>query len=216
MKPRRVALRARVGPAIDLALLGLATGAFWTGYGQATVDLHVAFGWAMTTGVAAHLALHRASVTGLLAGWLRPMTAAQRWRAIFNSGFLATFAGPERPDQRSDLRARGGACSRRDGLDLCRAGGAASHPQRALDRRAGATADRPPRKPGLGARTPGRHRSDIEMTSKKPIGRREFIIGASVLAAGGLAALAVQQPAIAFPTETCGVGGSGRRKILVA
>ncbi|HRF47819.1 MAG TPA: flavodoxin domain-containing protein [Anaerolineales bacterium] len=54
------------------------------------------------------------------------------------------------------------------------------------------------------------------MTSKKPIGRREFIIGASVLAAGGLAALAVQQPAIAFPTETCGVGGSGRRKILVA
>ncbi|HRF47818.1 MAG TPA: hypothetical protein PLC98_09350 [Anaerolineales bacterium] len=92
MKPRRVALRARVGPAIDLALLGLATGAFWTGYGQATVDLHVAFGWAMTTGVAAHLALHRASVTGLLAGWLRPMTAAQRWRAIFNSGFLATFA----------------------------------------------------------------------------------------------------------------------------
>jgi len=55
------------------------------------------------------------------------------------------------------------------------------------------------------------------MNKKRLVSRRGFIIGASVVAAGGLAAWSVQQPVIDFPAHHCGgTPGDGRRRILIA
>lgn len=42
------------------------------------------------------------------------------------------------------------------------------------------------------------------------------MVGASVLAVGGLAAWSVQQPTIGFTATHCGVAGTGKRRLLVA